>query len=209
MLEECALLIAFPFSLLRARHDCGDPGCFVSVFLETLDGGSVVLDGEYVDAGDIMYGYGGQHDALDGITFGNVLTDARNEVLSGACGGWRRFTSTFSEQTDLSNPNDGGVHDGKDYLDVDAGDFGAPVAQIVDVPTRSRRRFLVPGYAFCNAQWSLSTSRWACLVPQERFRNAQWNRSSTPQCPRRPRRGRWSSGTGAVPIFCGLRTFRR
>ena len=72
MLEEYVLLIPFPFSLLRARHDCGDPGCFVSVYLVTLDSGSVVVDGDYVDAGEqgMMYGYGGQYDALDVDMFG-------------------------------------------------------------------------------------------------------------------------------------------
>ena len=51
-----------------------------------------------------------------------------------------------------------GVHDGKD--DLDTGSWAALVAQIVDAPTRSWRRFLVLLYALCNALWRrLPTSR--------------------------------------------------
>ena len=130
-----------------------------------LDGGSAVVDGDYIDPGEqgIMYGYGGQHVALDGDTFGKVLTDARNEVLSGACDGWRRLTSTFSEQTDLLNPNDGGVYDGKDDLDVQA---GGCCARGADRRCSGRDRGGDSWYFFAvsNTQWSrLSTYRQSPL----------------------------------------------
>ena len=60
--------------VLRARLVCDAPGYCLRFFVDDGDQG-------------IMYGYGGQHVALDGDTFGKVLTDARNEVLSSADAG--------------------------------------------------------------------------------------------------------------------------
>ena len=53
----------------------------------------------------------------------------RKNTLSGGCVRLADagLPSTFSEQTDLLNPDDGGVHDGKVDLDVGPGDQGALV----------------------------------------------------------------------------------
>ena len=88
----------------------------------------------------------------------------------------RRLAQVYEyvQQTDLSNPDDGGVHDGKVDLDVDAGDFGAPLAQIVD-RTRSWRRFLVPGYAFASHSGA-DCVQVEVRSAQVRIRIAQWRR---------------------------------
>ena len=77
-------------------------------------------------------------------------------MYAGMCSLWwlrcwrRRVSCSFCEQTDLSNPDDGGVHDGKDALVVWAGAQSAPVAQLVEIV----EVILVPWNAFSYAQWS-------------------------------------------------------
>ena len=115
--------------------------------------------------------------------------------------------STFRAQTDLSNPDDGGAHGGKDALVVGAGGR-ARLWRSSSMLRRDRG-----GDSWFSGRMQQRTAEQlyvpVVLVPQERILIAQWRSLSTFQCPRDPRRAVRSWRTCAVALFWALRTFRR